>query len=43
MTESGCEQCPENTYSGDGASICTTCPYGKLSEAGSTSIDDCGK
>ena len=40
MTESGCEQCPENTYSGYGASICTTCPSGKVSEAGSTS---CGK
>ena len=42
MTESGCQQCGENTYSGDGASSCTSCPDGKLSAAGSTSEDDCG-
>ena len=41
MTESGCQQCGENTYSRDGASSCTGCPDGKLSAAGSTSEDDC--
>jgi len=41
MTESGCQQCGENTFSGDGASSCTSCPNGKLSAAGSTSEDDC--
>ena len=41
MTDSGCQQCEENTYSGDGASSCTSCPDGKLSAAGSTSEDDC--
>ena len=41
MTESGCQQCGENTYSGDGASSCISCPDGKLSAAGSTSADSC--
>ena len=41
MTDSGCQQCGENTFSGDGASSCTSCPDGKLSAAGSTSEDDC--
>ena len=41
MTDSGCQQCGENTYSGDGASSCTSCPDGKLSVAGSTSEFDC--
>ena len=41
MTESGCQQCGENTFSGAGASSCTSCPDGKLSAAGSTSADDC--
>ena len=41
MTESGCQQCRENTYSGDGAESCTSCPDGKLSSAGSTSTEDC--
>ena len=41
MTESGCQQCGENTYSGDGASSCTACPDGKISAAGSTSEADC--
>ena len=42
MTESGCQQCGENTYSGAGASSCTSCPDGKMSAAGSTSEADCG-
>ena len=41
MTETGCQQCGENTFSGDGASSCTSCPDGMLSAAGSTSEDDC--
>ena len=41
MTDSGCQQCKENTYSGDGASSCTSCSDGKLSNAGSSSVEDC--
>ena len=41
MTDSGCQQCGENTFSGDGASSCTSCPDNKISAAGSTSEDDC--
>ena len=41
MTDSGCRQCGENNYSGDGASWCTSCPEGKVAAAGSASEDDC--
>ena len=41
MTDSGCQQCGENTFSGDAASSCITCPDNKISAAGSTSEDDC--
>ena len=41
MTDSGCQQCGENSYSGDGASSCTSCPEGKVAAAGSASVDDC--
>ena len=41
MTESGCQQCGENTYSAAGASSCTPCPDGKLSDPGSSHEDDC--
>ena len=41
MTGSGCHQCGENNFSGDGASSCTECSDGKLSTAGSTSVDEC--
>jgi uncharacterized Zn finger protein (UPF0148 family) len=41
MTDRGCKQCGANTFSGDGASSCTSCPDGKLSAAGSTSEDEC--
>jgi hypothetical protein len=41
MTETGCQQCEENTFSGDGASSCTSCPDGMLSAAGSTTEEDC--
>ena len=40
MTESGCQLCGNNTYSGDGAE-CTSCPDGKISPAGSSSEADC--
>jgi uncharacterized Zn finger protein (UPF0148 family) len=35
MTETGCQQCGENTFSGDGALSCTRCPDGTTSAAGS--------
>ena len=41
MTETGCQQCGENTFSEDGASSCTSCPDGQISPEGSTSQDDC--
>ena len=41
MTERGCKECGENSYSGDGASSCDSCPEGKVSSAGSSSVDDC--
>ena len=41
MTASGCEQCPSNTYSQDKADSCLSCPDDKVSDAGSTSTDDC--
>ena len=41
MTDSGCQQCGEDTFSGDGASSCDSCPEGKVSSAGSSSVDDC--
>ena len=41
MTASGCEECEENHYSGDEASSCIDCPEDKISEAGSTSEDQC--
>ena len=41
MTENGCQQCGKNTYSGDGAESCASCPDGKISDAGSTTEADC--
>ena len=41
MTESGCQQCGDDTYSSDGANICTSCPDGKICDAGSISEADC--
>merc|ERR1740124_906449 len=41
MTDNGCEQCPENTWSEAGASSCSQCPEGQMSDAGSTSQEDC--
>ena len=39
--ESGCVECPKNTYSSYGAMSCTTCPDGTFSPAGSGSESDC--
>ena len=41
MTENGCQQCGENTFSGAGAPSCTSCPDDMISAAGSTSEADC--
>ena len=41
MTKTGCRECGENSYSGDGASSCISCPDGQVSDAGSKAIDDC--
>ena len=41
MTDAGCEDCAENTYSGDAAEDCTACDDGKISAAGSSSEDAC--
>ena len=41
MTDTGCQQCAANTYSDTGASSCTKCPDGKISNAWSTSADNC--
>ena len=40
-TSEGCVECPEGTFSGDGATKCSSCPEGKVSPPGSTSEDDC--
>ena len=36
-----CEECPEGTWSEEGADSCNSCPDGKMSHAGSTSEEDC--
>ena len=41
MTESGCVECGANTYSGDAAAECISCPDNKVSAAGSTSEAYC--
>ena len=41
MTDSGCQQCGENTFSAAEASSCSSCPKDMVSAAGSTSEDDC--
>ena len=41
MTETGCQQCGENTFSTAGASSCSSCPKDMVSAAGSTSEDNC--
>ena len=41
MTENGCQQCGENTFSGARASSCISCPGDMVSVAGSSSKTDC--
>ena len=41
MTDNGCQQCEENTFSAAGAFSCTGCSEDMVSPAGSTSEDDC--
>ena len=41
MTDSGCQQCGDNTFSAAEASSCSSCPEDMVSAAGSTSEDDC--
>ena len=41
MTDSGCQQCGENTFSAAEASSCSSCPKDMVSAAGSTSEDNC--
>ena len=41
MTDIGCQQCGENTFSAVGASSCSGCHEGMVSAAGSTSDEDC--
>ena len=36
-----CEECPEGTWSEEGADSCNTCPDGQMSDAGSTSEEHC--
>ena len=36
-----CEDCPENTYSKEGATTCSKCPDGYVSAKGSKSINSC--
>ena len=41
MTEKGCVQCPEDTFSGPGADVCEPCPDEWTALAGSTDPADC--
>ena len=41
MTENGCVECGANTYSGDAATECTSCPNEMKSSPGSQSQFDC--
>ena len=41
MTDTGCQKCEADTYSGDAATVCTPCSGGMTSAAGSTTEDDC--
>lgn len=40
-TLAGCQRCWKNTYSEDGAFLCTDCPDGSFSKPGSTSLANC--
>lgn len=37
-----CMQCPENTYSPEGATTCTACPTGLYAPAGMSNANQCG-
>ena len=41
LDDGSCKKCRRNTFSGAGATFCVKCPHGKVSDPGSTSIDDC--
>ena len=41
LTERGCEQCGENSFSAAEDDVCTPCPGGTTSPAGSVSESDC--
>ena len=41
LTERGCEQCGENSFSAAEDDVCTPCPGGTTSPAGSVSHKDC--
>ena len=41
MTDTGCQQCGENTFSEKGSSFCTSCPDGQISAPGSSSRNNC--
>ena len=41
MTGSGCVECGANTYSGDAATECTSCPDQMISSPGSQREFDC--
>ena len=41
MTDTGCQQCEADTYSGDAATECIPCSGGMKSDPGSKSQFDC--
>ncbi|XP_063692971.1 uncharacterized protein LOC134824898 [Bolinopsis microptera] len=41
MSADGCEECGVDHYSAAGATSCTPCPGGQLSQKGSDSVNDC--
>ena len=41
MSAEGCKSCSKNYYSEAGATQCTRCPAGKISQYASTSLSDC--
>ena len=41
MTDEGCKICQKNFYSEAGATECTRCPDGKITEYGSGTLSDC--
>ena len=41
VTESKCVECEKNTYGSGVSDSCTACPGDLVSDAGSSSVDDC--